>query len=216
MASKKKRTPSQDREFFVVDVNKPVSATKKVAGSRFDDFNQVLLNQVVFALNPHNHGPDFENQMRQAAVQAMVGIAPRNEIEGMLAAQMVACHNATMACYRRAASQEQTLDQASFNLRFASKLSRVFTMQIEALQRFRGQSSQQKVEVTHLHVHEGGQAIVAGNIERPALKGAGDDEKREKQPHAKQEQAKQIGHAPSAALPCVDTQQDRMPIPRDA
>ena len=36
---------------------------------------------------------------------------------------------------------------------------RTFTMQVEALQRYRGKG-QQKVTVEHVHVHAGGQAIV--------------------------------------------------------
>ena len=31
-----------------------------------------------------------------------MGIAPRDELEGMLAAQLLAAHNATMECHRRA------------------------------------------------------------------------------------------------------------------
>jgi hypothetical protein len=33
---------------------------------------------------------------------ALVGIAPQDELEGMLAAQLVGCPNAAMECYRRA------------------------------------------------------------------------------------------------------------------
>jgi len=33
---------------------------------------------------------------------ALIGIAPKDEIEGMLAAQLIAAHNAAMECYRRA------------------------------------------------------------------------------------------------------------------
>jgi hypothetical protein len=44
-----------------------------------------------------------------AAIAGLIGIAPQDEIEGMIAAQLVATHNATMECYRRAMIGEQTL-----------------------------------------------------------------------------------------------------------
>jgi hypothetical protein len=35
-------------------------------------------------------------------VDALIGWKPKDEIEGMIAAQLLACHNASMECYRRA------------------------------------------------------------------------------------------------------------------
>ena len=81
----------------------------------------------------------------------------------MLAAQLVACHNASMECYRRAMIGEQTFEGRRENLSQANKLSRTYTTLLEALNRHRGKG-QQKVTVEHVHVHEGGQAIV-GNVE---------------------------------------------------
>jgi len=37
---------------------------------------------------------------------------------------------------------------------------RVFNEQIEVMQKLKGKAGQQKVTVEHVHVHEGGQAIV--------------------------------------------------------
>jgi hypothetical protein len=45
-----------------------------------------------------------------AAVAGLIGIAPQDEIEGMIAAQLIAAHNATVECYRRAMIGEQTLE----------------------------------------------------------------------------------------------------------
>ena len=93
----------------------------------------------------------------------MVGIESKDEMEGMIAAQIVACHNAAMECYRRAAIENQTLQGRQENLNQANKLSRTHAMLLETLNRHRGKG-QQKVTVEHVHVHEGGQAIV-GNVE---------------------------------------------------
>lgn len=77
---------------------------------------------------------------------------------------MVAVHFAAMECYRRAAIPNQTFEGREMALRHGEKLSRVYNEQMEALRRHRGKG-QQKVTVKHVHVHEGGQAIV-GNVER--------------------------------------------------
>jgi hypothetical protein len=45
-----------------------------------------------------------------------VGIAPRGELEGMIAAQLLGCHNASMECYLRAMLGEQTFEGRHENL----------------------------------------------------------------------------------------------------
>jgi hypothetical protein len=97
-----------------------------------------------------------------ATLAGLVGIRPRDELEGMLAAQLLAAHNAGMECYRRAMLPEQTFQGRLEALNQASKLSRTFSALLEALNRHRGKG-QQKVTVEHVHVHSGGQAIV-GNV----------------------------------------------------
>ena len=57
---------------------------------------------------------------------------------------------------RRSRARREDLNQAN-------KLSRTYTTLLESLNRHRGKG-QQKVTVEHVHVHEGGQAIV-GNVE---------------------------------------------------
>ena len=76
----------------------------------------------------------------------------------MIAAQLLATHNAAMECYRRAMIPEQTLEGRRENLNQANKLSRTYATLIDALNRHRGKG-QQKVTVEHVHVHAGGQAV---------------------------------------------------------
>src|SRR5262245_13916185 len=83
--------------------------------------------------------------------------------EGMMAAQLIAAHNAAMECYRRAMIGEQSFEGRRENLSQANKLSRTYAALLDTLNRHRGKG-QQKVTVEHVHVHEGGQAIV-GNVE---------------------------------------------------
>jgi hypothetical protein len=64
----------------------------------------------------------------------------------MIAAQLVACHNASMECYRRAMIGEQTFEGWRENLSQANKLSRSYAMLLDVLNRYRGKG-QQKVTV---------------------------------------------------------------------
>lgn len=88
-------------------------------------------------------------------------IAPKDHIEGMLAAQMIATHHAVMNCYRLAV-ESRTFDIMNNVYNSANKLTRTYTMQMEALNRHRGKG-QQKMTVEHVHVNSGGQAII-GNV----------------------------------------------------
>jgi hypothetical protein len=121
----------------------------------------------------------------------------------MIAAQLIACHNASMECHRRAMLGEQSFEGRRENLNQANKLSRTYATLLETLNRHRGKG-QQKVTVEHVHVHEGGQAIV-GNVE--AL-GGGSSPKSKDQPHA-------LAHAPSATMPSADTPRDPVPVACD-
>ena len=66
----------------------------------------------------------------------------------------------------------QTFEGRRENLNQANKLSRTWTMLLDAFNKHRGKG-QQKVIVEHVHVHAGGQAVV-GTIEHP---GGGDQRK---------------------------------------
>ena len=102
----------------------------------------------------------------------LAGINPRDQIEGMLAAQMIATHHATMDCFRIVA-QSGHIDIINQMSSSANKLSRTFMMQMEALNRYRGKG-QQKMTVEHVHINSGGQAII-GNVTKnaPSLEGGG-------------------------------------------
>ena len=93
------------------------------------------------------------------ALAALRGIGPRDELEGLLAVQMVGVHNLAMEFMGRAAPNGQTLDGVSENVHRATRMLRTFLAQMEALNRYRGKG-EQKVIVKHVHVQEGGQAIV--------------------------------------------------------
>jgi hypothetical protein len=137
---------------------KHLGELKAVGGSMSDQWNSNLANETIRTLwFFENSEPEVVKKQQTAAIDALVGIAPRDECEGMIAAQLVACHHASMECYRRAMLPEQTFEGRHENLNQANKLSRTHTTLLEALNRHRGKG-QQKVTVEHVHVHAGGQA----------------------------------------------------------
>jgi hypothetical protein len=106
----------------------------------------------------------------------------------------------------RRATNDQTFEGRKENLNQANKLSRTFATLLEGLNRHRGKG-QQKMTVEHVHVHEGGQAIV-GSVE---TQGGGFTSRSEGLPHAKQ-----IAHAPDPPVPSKDTSRDGVPVSDDA
>jgi len=86
------------------------------------------------------------------------GIKPENETEAMLAAQMAVVHLATMK-YAGTLLTVDKIPQADHAEKTLNKLARTFTTQMDTLKRYRT-GGQQKMTVEHVHVHEGGQAIV--------------------------------------------------------
>jgi hypothetical protein len=161
-----RKQPAGEQNSTTVVANDPEDLRgrlKSIGGSQSDPWNNMLANQAIGTLWA---AQDAEARSRQctATVGALVGIEPKDEIEGMIAAQLIAAHCAAMECYRRAMVSEQTFEARHENLRQATKLSRASAALIETPNRHRGKG-QQKVTVEHVHVHSGGQAIV-GTVER--------------------------------------------------
>ena len=103
-----------------------------------------------------------------------------------MAAQLVACHNAAMECYRRAMISDQTFERWRESLNQANRLSRTWTTLLTALNHYRGKG-QQKVTVEHVHVHKGEQDVVGAlKTAKHRGPGGGDQSKPEEQPYAKQ------------------------------
>ena len=123
-----------------------------------------LVDQVCGTLwAPDDLGEDEKVALIASAISLLRGIRPADEVEGMLAVQMVATHNAAMECLRRAIVRGQTIEGRDLNLKHAGKLLSIYSRQIEVLDKHRGKG-QQKVTVEYVHVAKGGQAMV-GNIE---------------------------------------------------
>ncbi len=141
-----------------------MGATGTVYGSFFDG----LLLQLGNATMQDGKVSEGDLNFMLAVIK---GIEPQDQVESMLAAQMAAVHMATMTFARRLSHVENIAQQDSAERAF-NKLARTFTAQVEALKRYRT-GGEQRVVVEHVHVHQGGQAIV-GTVNRG---GGGNKEK---------------------------------------
>src|SRR5271165_3075581 len=163
-------------------------ALMKAVGTTDDDFLEGLVKQLV---SVGSQGGNADESGTNFLLSVVKGIEPRDQIEAMLAAQMAAVHNPTMTFARRLAHVDNLPQQDSAQNAF-NKLARTFAAQVEALKRYRS-GGEQKMTVQHVHVAEGGQAIV-GNVNAPTP-GGGAREKNGEQPHA-------LAYAPGVEMPC--------------
>jgi hypothetical protein len=123
-----------------------------------------LKTQILSAtLGTNNFDKDI-TVSRQITDDLIKGIDPKNEIEGMLAAQMVAIHNAAMTSlmYANTSPVTSVSNIRDANVNQAVKLSRTYATLMQTLHMARSHTGQ-KVNVERVHVHDGGQAIV-GNV----------------------------------------------------
>jgi hypothetical protein len=200
-----KNISKPEPEGHIDDSSKFQGTLKAFGGSMSDDWNDILATQTARTLwFSENESAEEIRRRQYATFDVLFGIKPQDEIEGMIAAQLVACHNASMECYRRAMHREQTFEGRKENLSQANKLSRTYATLVESLNRHRGKG-QQKVTVEHVHVYDGGQAIV-GNVEG---RGGGFAAKTEEQPHA-------IAYAPGATMRSADAPREPVPVASNA
>ena len=113
--------------------------------------------------------------IKSACTALLAGINPQDEIEGMLAVQMVGAHNFAMKAFRGLGANEQPRVWVEYYLNQATKMTRTFIAQMEALKKYRT-GGQQKMTVEHVHVNDGGQAIV-GTVNQG---GGGNNDKKSK------------------------------------
>lgn len=152
------------------DVSAPIRLSQEalagIGGSRIEAFNMVLLREAVGTIWVSTKEEKGQTELVRAAIAALKGFKPADEIEGMLAAQAVALHFAAMECFRRSMISEQPGDAASKLRRDGANLARAMTEMVEALDRKRGKGPQ-VVRVERVVVQDGGKAIV-GNVSQGA------------------------------------------------
>jgi hypothetical protein len=110
-------------------------------------------------------------KMANDYLSLMAEFKPRDPFEGLLISQMALVHQQALKFLSMANLNLNNLHPDILNAwsnRYI-KLMKLFTQQMDALDRHR-RGGKQTVSVEHVHVHQGGQAIV-GNVS----KGGGDE-----------------------------------------
>jgi hypothetical protein len=107
-----------------------------------------------------------------AALAMVEAAAPKDEIQGALAVQMACTHTTAMAVLAKLDVAFLTERRVASFGSAASRLLRAYAMQVEVLRRLR-HGGHQYVRVEHVHINEGGQAVIGNVKPSDATKGAG-------------------------------------------
>ncbi len=152
---------------------------QKATGSENDIIARVELSSSVGAAIPFGkHKIEDTLDFSNSIALTMEALAPQDEIEGHLVSQLAVLQQHSMYWLAKAVNTER-VDFANVYLNGASKMLARHHETIETLMRYR-RRGEQRVHVEHVHVHEGGQAIV-GNVNT----GGGSNQKAGEGPHAK-------------------------------
>jgi hypothetical protein len=172
---------------------------KEALGTADKDFLAGVLGQLVTATTD---GGKVDERGLNFMLAIVKDVAPKDQLETLLAAQMAAVHMATMTFAKRLGSAENLLQQDSAERAF-NKLARTFAGQLEALKRYRT-GGEQRLTVTHVTVNEGGQAIV-GSVQ---TEGGCPRQKVEEQPYA-------VNYSPGIEMPSPHTKREAVSVPRN-
>jgi hypothetical protein len=139
----------------------------KVLGTMSSDFVNASLFQIQSVARSPWGG--ISELSMNAALAMIEAAAPKDEIEGALAVQMACTHTAAMALLAKmdaAFGSERRI--VAFGST-AARLMKAYAMQMEVLRRSRN-GGHQFVHVEHVHVNDGGQAVV-GNVSKQDAQG---------------------------------------------
>jgi hypothetical protein len=139
----------------------------KALGTTSSDFVNASLFQIQSACRSPLGG--ISELAMNAALAMIEAAAPKDEIEGALAIQMACTHAAAMAVLANVDARLGTERRVAAFGSTAARLMKAFAMQVEVFRRLRS-GGQQYVRVEHIHVNDGGQAVI-GNVRKPDTRG---------------------------------------------
>ncbi|MCI0430081.1 MAG: hypothetical protein L0210_06005 [Rhodospirillales bacterium] len=129
-------------------------------------FAERLAHQVVNCQAvPSEADEQTRAELANSAIAALKELAPAGAAEGLLAAQMVAAHNASLDLLRRALAEPQPERVVEESTRQYARLSEVFLKQLDRYARHRGRQ-RQTIRIEHVRVVEDGQVTVRQEEER--------------------------------------------------
>jgi len=130
----------------------------KITGTASESGAELIVNQFMAMQVWHRSRTDGQRVI--AAAELIAEFEPRNATEALLTVQMFGVHEAALLFLQRATLEGQTFEGNDANVLRATRLMRLFNEQLDLMLRLKGKTSQQKVRVEHVHVHQGAQAIV--------------------------------------------------------
>jgi hypothetical protein len=138
----------------------PVSRSKALGGGDCGQWNS-RITELLFMAMP---GINMENAETtgQAILSGLLDFNSTDPTEGMLAAQMIAAHEASMRLRQLAWLPEQSFEATTKFLELAEKAARTVGILSERLDQHRGRG-QQQITVKHVTVNAD-KALVADNI----------------------------------------------------
>jgi hypothetical protein len=131
-------------------------------GTTSSDFVNASLFQIQSACRSPWGG--ISELAMNAALAMIEAAAPKDEIEGALAVQMACTHTAAMAVLAKLDVAFATERHVAAFGSAAARLMRSYATQVEVLRRLRS-GGQQFMRVEHVHVNDGGQAVI-GNVKK--------------------------------------------------
>ncbi len=177
-------------------------------GSGSAAFTKAMIDRIEAATRARGTTDTTGDDRLNSIFALMVGIAPKDEFEAVIAEQIITLHLLSAEMMTRARHTD-TMDKLQIYTTAATKLSRTMVAQTEALARLRTGGKQQVI-VKHVYVN--GNAIVADNAQTVVQGGGGDGGSRA-QPH---EPAPTLLDASGAAVLCEDPFGRPMPVTCDA
>jgi hypothetical protein len=130
---------------------------KDAFGTASSAFVEASLKQLIAAARLPGSG--LSEIAVNASLAFIEGAKPRDEVECAFVIQMACTHSAAMTVLSRFGAGHGSDRSVAATGSAAAKLLRAYATQVEALRRLRNGGSQ-FVRVEHVHVNEGGQAIV--------------------------------------------------------
>jgi hypothetical protein len=114
---------------------------QKATGTAAVEIADVRLGEVLNTLWGWGSEDPAKIARIMSVIDTMDELAPRDAYKRMLVHQMMAVHNAAMECFRRAMIPGQTLEGRDSNLKHGQKLSAMYAMHLETLNKHRGKAS---------------------------------------------------------------------------
>ena len=143
-----------------------------------------------------------------ASLAFIEGAKPEGEVECALVIQMACTHTAAMAVLQRLGGGHGGDRSVAAMATAAARLLRAYATQVETLRRWKNGGSQ-VVRVEHVHVNEGGQALI-GNVRK-------DSGGKDRSPTLDLDSSsQQVAHAPHPALRSPNAERELVPGAGDA